>query len=153
MKPVYGAGLLLVGLVVGLAIGLSVFQPPPNQVTVTTTQLTTMTSTSVLTKTKLGMGAFLANFSGSGEANSQPFTATSSMANITLTVSSTTPQESAVAWFIYPVSSSVYTATGSVNGVLGTSSSYAYGLASGEEYYVSVISANANWRVVVNAVG
>ena len=149
---------VLVVFVVGIALGALVTSGSKsgNAVTVlsmetTTLRLTTISITTV-TVTNLREGAVLVNYSGSGDANSPPFTATSSTANVTLEISSGTPSYSAVAWYLYPTNSSLYTSTGEANGKVGTFDFYAYGLVPGATYYLSVLSANADWQAVVNTV-
>lgn len=121
-------------------------------VTTVSTQASTLVSTTTATVTRLRAGAVLVNYSGSGTANSPPFTATTSMANVTLEVSSSNPSLSTVGWFVYPTSSPIAVSLGEVSGKVGTFDFYAYNLTPGATYYVSVLSANANWQITVNAV-
>ena len=149
---------VLVVFVAGISLGALVVTGTKsgNSVTISSTKTTTLRVTTVLvttaTVTDLREGAVLVNYSGSGNANSQPFTATSPTANVTLEVSSDTPSYSAVAWYLYPTNSSSYASMGEANGKIGTFDFYAYGLVPGVTYYLSVLSANADWQVIVNAV-
>jgi hypothetical protein len=92
------------------------------------------------------------NYDGSGNANSPPFTATTATVKVSMNVSSSASQLSGVAWYVYPVGSQVYVAQGEVNAQTGKSTSFGYGLTPGQNYYVAVLSANANWQIIVQPV-
>ena len=113
--------------------------------TVTVTKTTSVVST----VTSLSAGTALVNYNGSGNANSPPFTATTSTIKVSMNVSSSAVSYSGVSWYVYPVGSQVYVAQGDVNAQTGQSSSFGYGLTPGQNYYVAVFSANANWQIVV----
>lgn len=142
--------LVVIVLIVGAIIGAAATSGGASQtITTTATQTITETASVVLTVTSLSAGTALVNYTGSGNANSPPFTATSSTVEVSMNVSSSATSESGVSWYIYPVGSQLYVAQGGVNGQTGQSSSFGYGLTQGQNYYVAILSANANWQIVV----
>lgn len=152
LVPVLVVLLIIVGAV-AYSAGL---QGASSTKTATTTQVLTTTSTKtisiVTTVTNLRAGATLVNYSGSGDAKSPPFTATTSSVKITLTVSSSSPSYSGVSWLVYELDASVYMDQGRIDGKVGTFYDYSYNLTPGVTYYVKVHSANAFWIVVIEEV-
>ncbi|MDV3277371.1 MAG: hypothetical protein LYZ69_02750 [Nitrososphaerales archaeon] len=104
-----------------------------------------------MTVTSLRAGAALVNYSGSGIANTPPFTATTPAVMVTVRVSANDPSLASVAWILYATNSSILTSEGQVSGKVGTFVLYAYNLTPGTNYYLSVLSVGANWQITVNA--
>lgn len=158
-KNILTVALVIVALIVGAVIGAAGAGGGSTTRTVTSTVTgqvgagsTQQAVTSTVTVTSLRAGAALVNYSGSGNGNSQPFTASTSTVSIVVkvTVTSSNPSLGHLSWFIYPTASTAgYVATGSVNGQSGPSTFTGYNLAPGTTYYVMVLSANANWQIVV----
>ncbi len=159
MKSVFAIIIALVALIVGAGIGAAATggagQTTLRQTGTTTTKTVSVSgaaaTVSTVTVTSLSAGAVLLNYSGSGIASSPPFTATTSTVIITVEVSSGNPADSIVGFEITPTNSSTPVSVQSVQGKVGTFQLYGYNLAPGENYYLAVTAANANWQIVVNA--
>lgn len=96
------------------------------------------------------MGAILVSNNGTGKANSQPFTATTASAKVSLYISATTSLNyTGLYWAIYPVGGSAATCYGSINQQQGSFTDYCYGLTTGDNYYVQVNAAGVDWWVAV----
>ncbi len=169
MKTFVAIGVAIVALIIGAGIGAAATSGGSSGQTATRTvtqtvgsqgsqastaaQASTVTVTKttsvVSTVTSLSAGTALVNYNGSGNANSPPFTATTSTIKVSMNVSSSAVSYSGVSWYVYPVGSQVYVAQGDVNAQTGQSSSFGYGLTPGQNYYVAVLSANANWQIIV----
>ncbi len=166
-------GLLVIGLVIGAGIAATAI--PPRTVTstqtqsvvltspqsttttvstttiiatLTRTQTTTQTTTQIVTKATTG--ATLVTNGGSGNANSQPFTATTANVQIVLNLTATGSLTYAAAyWYIKQVSVSYSTCKGNIQNQQGSFVDYCYGLTIGTNYYIEIDGANVNWQVSV----
>jgi hypothetical protein len=153
-KNIITIAIALVALVVGAGIGYGASNGGSSAAQQTVTKTTTLgasvsTTTVISTVTSLREGAALVTYSGSGDGSSSAFTATTSSVYIKTQVTTSDPSLSLVSWYIYPVGSAVYAANGDVNGQSGSFNFTGYGLTVGSDYYVMVISANANWQITV----
>lgn len=121
--------------------------------TVTSSQITTVIQTQTYTPTQLRSGNILLNYSGSGDANSPQFTATTSTVKVILKV---IPQADlqfvGVSWYIKEVGTQGSVTHGDMDNQAGTFEQYGYGLREGMTYNVYVISANASWEIIVEEV-
>jgi hypothetical protein len=90
-------------------------------------------------------------FSGSGNATSPIFSAEHNNELIEIMVNASIPsQKASFSWFMYGVSGGAPVGQGSVN-TPGKSSSWAFGLTPGNNYYVKVVSNNALWSLKVSS--
>ena len=113
-------------------------------------------STPSQTSTK---GVLLLNYSGSGGGQSQPFKATTTTVNIKLhiAIAGVSGQKlspnATVAWFIYPVGAQTTPVASGAESAPGDFEQQGLGLVPGQSYYLSVISANADWDLLVYSNG
>ena len=139
----------IVGILIGAA-GSGGSSVETSTQAVVSTQVSSLVSTTTITVTRLRAGAVLVNYSGSGNGNSPPFTATTSSVSVVVQVMSNATALSGVAWYIFPVNQQLYVANGEVNGQTGSFNFTGYGLKPGSTYYVTIVSANANWQITVD---
>jgi hypothetical protein len=157
MKPLLLASMILVVFIIGVGVGAPSFTG--GSVKRRTTSTTTVTLSGRASVSGV-CGPVLLNFSRTGDADSQPFTSSQSAGEVTVAIASTAAnQSSSVKWYIYPASvasgygSSGYVASGDVNGQSGSSNTFVYTLAPTASYYTSIVSANADWQIIVSACG
>jgi hypothetical protein len=156
MRPLLLVAMILAVFIIGVGVGATSFTGGSAKRTTSTTTVTVSGSLSVS-----GVcGAVLLNFSGTGDADSQPFTASQNPGEVTVAIASTAANQSgSVKWYIYPTSvasghgSTGYVASGDVNGQSGSSNTFVYTVAPTASYYASVVSANADWQIIVSACG
>jgi len=155
MNKVLTVMIVIVAFAVGAGLGTAGSGGRNQTTTQTMSTILTVTNTQTIslvsTVTSLRAGAVLLNYTGSGFANSPPFTSTTPTVKITLNVAITSsdPSLGAASWYLYQISGTSSFDLGSVNGKSGSFDFYSYGLTPGSAYYVKVLSANANWNVVV----
>lgn len=123
-----------------------------NTYTTTATETVKETTSTTITVQRSITGGVLLKYSGSGDANSPPFTATTDRLEITIKITATAqPSYVVLYWYLYRVGAGEYdwSADGSVEEAEGTFTFYAYNITPGREYYIKISSANCRWTVIV----
>ncbi len=94
----------------------------------------------------------LLNLTGSGNATSKSFLTPSMTLEIIIVPQATSnPSPSQIRWYLNPQSGSGWVSEGSETGATSATSSYAYNLTVGGQYYLDVVAASANWNIIVIA--
>lgn len=151
LKASYVLGFLVVVMGIALVGTIYYYATSPGEATRTRTTTRTIYETRAATVTTPRVGKVLVSYSGSGDGNSPPFTATTSTVKVTLRVKSTAPsvEYTLVSWYIHEVGKKASTCHGDVDKQEGTFEQYGYNLEPGKQYYVSIISASAKWDITV----
>ncbi len=156
MKDAETLSMMVVLVVIGGAIGAAAASRSGTTTVVSTfttgSQSQTTASATMVTATTTHPNVLL-NLTGSGNATSKSFQTPSMTLEIIIVpqATSSNPPPTQIRWYLNPQSGSGWVAEGSETGASSATSSYAYNLSVGGEYYLDVVTASANWEIIVIA--